>query len=118
MIKLTNQHGLLETIETTDASFDEARFGEMMFAEIRQIASDQLDADQLARIRATLEKFGHGFSASVNELGIVRTGDAADAARASARRVAENIKNNKSVAAGYKAFWDRNLAENRASIRR
>jgi len=107
-------------LRTLDA-IDEARFGDAMFAEIRQIAGDLLDDDQLAKIRATVEKYsGAGVT---NGAGVTRAGDAAntdavDAARKSAAAVARNIENNQSVAAGYRAFWDKNNAERRDSIRR
>jgi hypothetical protein len=102
-------------LQTLDA-IDESRFGDAMFAEIRQIAGDLLDDDQLAKIRATVEKYsGAGVT---NGAGITRAGDAADAGRKAAAVVRANIENNQAVAAGYKNFWDGKNRELRDSIRR
>jgi hypothetical protein len=116
MIKLKNQIGsLIGPVHTLDA-IDEARFGDAMFAEIRQIAGELLDDDQLARIKATVEKYSGG--GVTNGAGVTRAGDAADAGRQAAAVVARNIAHNQSVARGYADFWDRKNQELRDSVRR
>jgi hypothetical protein len=120
MIKLTNQIGsLIGPVETTDAAFDDD-VGRIMIG--IQASLGVLDPADVLRIESILEKYASGGSGSVtNSVGSTRFGDASDAAevgRKAAARVRANIENNQSVAAGYKAFWDKNLAENRASIRR
>jgi hypothetical protein len=127
MIKLKNQIGSLigpvHTLDAIDESrfSDESRFGDMMLAEIRQISGDLLDADQLAKIAATVKKYSGG--GVTNGAGVTRAGDAAntdavDAARSAAARVRKTIEHNASVGRGYRDFWDGKNRELRDSIRR
>jgi hypothetical protein len=117
MKTISIRHGL-GPLQTTDSPRHDD-LGSAL-AEI-EISLGVLDPTDLAKVRAILQKYVGGFSANVNELGIVRAGDAADAvdaARKSAADVARNIAHNQSVARGYADFWDKKNAELRDSVRR
>jgi hypothetical protein len=76
-----------------------------------------LDLADLAEVRRILQKYT-GSSSTTNQLGGSRAGDAADAGRAAAAKVRGQVEHNQSVAAGYRAFWDKNNVERERSIRR
>src|SRR5258708_40285572 len=92
-IKLKNQRGtLLGPLRTTDSPA--AAIGDF-FSDL-ETTLGLLDAIDLSRIRAILEKYTGG-SSTVNGLGMARAGDAADAGRAAGRKVAAEISHNQSV---------------------
>jgi hypothetical protein len=113
---------MTEPVQTRDERFDAFDAADALGEIVSDLESiGLLEPIDLARVKAILQKYT-GASSTTNQLGGSRAGDAADAtadaARKSAAAAARNIEHNQSVAAGYKTFWDKNLAENRASIRR
>jgi hypothetical protein len=115
-LSLKNQRGSL-SLRTTDA----ARYAEDSLGEVLaslETSVGLLEPGDLSRIKAILQKYVGGSSASTNQVGITRAGDAADAGRKAAAAVARNIENNQAVARSYKTFWDARNRELSESIRR
>lgn len=115
MKTISIRHGL-GPLQTTDSPRHDA-LGSAL-AEI-EISLGVLDPTDLAKVRAILQKYVGGSSATTNAVGVTRAGDAADAAgRQAAARVRANIENNEKVALGYRTFWDARNQELRDSVRR
>jgi hypothetical protein len=116
IVALKNQVGsLIGPLHTVDA-VDSTRLTDMMNAEIDLSMRGLLDADDFRRLKAILEKYV-GASVTTNQAGSSRLADA-DAGRASGARVRAAIDNNRSVAEGYRNFWEKKNAELATSIRR
>jgi hypothetical protein len=103
-IKVTNQLGPLQTrdAERFDA-FDSAT---ALGAIVSALESTGLvEGIDLARIKAILQKYVGGSSATTNAVGVTRAGDAVDAGQKAAAVVRANIEHNAEVGRGYRDFW-------------
>jgi hypothetical protein len=87
-----------------------------------EISLGVLDPSDLAKLRAILQKYCAGSSATTNATGITRAGDSLDAADAAGRQAAAKARGQaehiQAVANSYRTFWDARNQELRDSVRR
>jgi hypothetical protein len=109
-IKLSGLHGsLIGPLRTTDARHEADDALSDMLTDME--SGGLLDPDDLAKIKTILQKYVGG--GVTNELGAtVPTGDAARA------KYQGQVEHTRTVAAGYRDFWDKKNAELAASITR
>jgi hypothetical protein len=108
-IKLKNQRGtLVGPLHTTDsvATGDADTWADW------DTTIAALSADELAKVKAIMEKYSGGSSGTTtNKLGATNTGDARS-------KYQGQVEHTRTVAAGYRDFWDKKNAELAASITR
>jgi hypothetical protein len=120
-VTLKNQRGSLTgLLATTDAQRFDAFDADDALGEIVSDleSTGLLEAIDLARVKAILQKYVGGSSATTNAVGVTRAGDAVDAGQKAAAVVRANIEHNAEVGRGYRDFWSQKNQELRDSIRK